>query len=288
MEPPEVVRAINAATAIAGGLGLQADYAAVLHNSNNLALRVLPCDVFARVAPAARGYGRFELELAERLAECGGPVAVPEPRVEPRPYELDGFEVTLWKHYESVPEALSPAAYAEVLARLHEAMRSVDTPTPHVTDRVGHAEQLVASPELTPALGESDREMLLTALRRQRQMVAERGAPEQLIHAEPHPGNVLNTATGAVFIDLETCCRGPVEFDLAHVPRVVSDQYPNVDEDLLSECRGLAIALVATWRWEPDDQLPNGEMFRAELMRTLSAGPPWPTLDEVFIRAECV
>jgi len=39
---------------------------------------------------------------------------------------------------------------------------------------------------------------------------------EQLLHGEPHPGNVLSTKNGLVFIDLETCCRGPVEFDIAH------------------------------------------------------------------------
>jgi hypothetical protein len=39
-----------AVTALAGELHLRVDDAVVIHNSNKLALRLLPCDVFARVA----------------------------------------------------------------------------------------------------------------------------------------------------------------------------------------------------------------------------------------------
>ncbi|MFE1199320.1 phosphotransferase family protein [Streptomyces olivaceoviridis] len=54
-----------------------------------------------------------------------------------------------------------------------------------------------------------------------RRAIDDRGAVEQLLHGEPHPGNVLSTKNGPLFIDLETCCRGPVEFGLAHVPEAV-------------------------------------------------------------------
>jgi hypothetical protein len=55
----------------------------------------------------------------------GSPVAAPEPRVEPRVYERDGFAVTLWTHYEVMPPDLDlPGAYADVLQRLHTGMRS--------------------------------------------------------------------------------------------------------------------------------------------------------------------
>lgn len=72
-------------------------------------------------------------------------------------------------------------------------------------------------------------------------------------------GNLLSTKTGLLFIDLETCCRRPVEFDLAHVPKDVSERYADVDEGLLSECRVLVLAMVAAWRWDPGDQFPNGQ-----------------------------
>jgi hypothetical protein len=102
---------------------------------------------------------------------------------------------------------------------------------------------------------------------------------EQLLHGEPHPGNVLSTKNGPLFIDLETCCRGPVEFDLAHVPEAVCEHYPNVDQGLLHDCRQLVLAMVAAWRWELGDQFPNGRRFGEEFLRALHDGPPWPTLD---------
>ena len=72
------------------------------------------------------------------------------------------------------------------------------------------------------------------------------------------PCDVLATANGPLFIDLETCCRGPVEFDLAHAPEEVSGHYPGVNQDLLRDCRVLVLAMVTTWRWDRDDQFPNG------------------------------
>ena len=96
-------------------------------------------------------------------------------------------------------------------------------------------------------------------MRSLRRAIGDSGAAEQLLHGEPHPGNVLSTKNGLLFIDLETCCRGPVEFDLAHVPEEVSEHYPGVDQGLLRECRQLVLAMVAAWRWDAGDQFPNGQ-----------------------------
>ena len=113
-------------------------------------------------------------------------------------------------------------------------------------------------------------------------MIADRRATEQLLHGEPHPANVLNTKDGPLFIDLETCCRGPIEFDLAHVPEEVSEHYPDADQELLGECRGLVLAMVAAWRWDAGDQFPNGRRAGQELVSALRKGPPWPTLEGVM------
>src|SRR5918999_6392828 len=118
MELSEVTRAIAAATSVAASLDLPANDAIVLHNSNKLALRLLPCNVFARVAHVGQEVAQFEVNLAQRLAETDSPVAALEPRVEPRVYERDGFAVTLWTYYEPVsPRDVAPAEYAQVLAR---------------------------------------------------------------------------------------------------------------------------------------------------------------------------
>ena len=285
MQAPEVARAVAAAMSTASALGLTVDGAKVLCNSNKVALRLLPGDVFARVAHVGREVAQLEVELALRLAETESPVAALEPRVEPRVYERDGFAVTLWTYYESLaPPEVSPTDYAKALERLHAGMRKLDVTTPHFTDRVAEAQELVASRDSTPALADADRDLLGTTLRTLRRAIGDRGASEQLLHGEPHPGNVLSTKDGLRFIDLETCCRGPVEFDLAHVPEAVSERYPAADQDLLGDCRGLVLAMVAAWRWDPGDQFPNGEQAARELLGALREGPPWPTLDVVMCR----
>jgi hypothetical protein len=288
MQPAETQRALAAAMSAASALDLTVDDAILLHDSNRLAVRLLPCDVLARVAPARHQAAQFEVELAQRLAQTESPVAALEPRAEPRVYERDGFVVTLWTYYHQpvTPPQVSPADYANALERLHAGMRKLDVKTPHFTDRVEAAQQLGESSNLTPELADADRELLINTLRSRRQAIIDRGAGEQLLHGEPHPGNVLSTKTGLLFIDLETCCRGPVEFDLAHVPEDVSECYADADEGLLNECRALVLAMVAAWRWDPGDQSPNGRRAARELLSALRAGPPWPALDVVMRRHE--
>src|SRR3954452_3939149 len=100
MEPSEVRRAVEAGAAAASALDLRVDGAAVVHNSNRIVVRLIPCDVLARVAPPVQHSGaRFEVEVARRLAETNSPVADLEARVEPRVYVRDAFAVTLWTYY---------------------------------------------------------------------------------------------------------------------------------------------------------------------------------------------
>ena len=273
MQGSEVPRAVAAAVSIAASLDLAVEDAIVVHNSNKLTLRLLPRDVLARVAPVTlmRSH-KFEVELAQRLADSGCPVAALEPRVEPRVYEHDGFVVTLWTYYQpGTPREVSPADYADALKRLHAGMRKLNIPTPHFTDRVDSAQQLVASRDQTPALADADRELVGDTLRDLRQAIGEHGGAEQLLHGEPHPGNVLTTKNGLLFIDFETCCRGPVEFDLAHAPGEVSTHYPGLDHDLLHECRILVLAMITTWRWDRGDQLPNGRQVGTEWLSQIRA-----------------
>ena len=287
MQPSEIQRALAVATSVASALGLPVDDVIVLHDSNKLTARLLPCDIVARVAPLAHQSAQFEIEVARRLAETHSPVAALDPRAEPRVYERDGFAVTLWTYYQPVtPREVPPADYATALERLHTGLRQLDVRTPHFTDRVEEAQRLVDSSNLTPDLADADRGLLITTLRSRRQAIIDRGAAEQLLHGEPHPGNVLSTKSGPLFIDFETCCRGPVEFDLAHVPENVSARYAAADEALLIECRGLVLAMVAAWRWDPGDQFPDRQQAARALLSALRLGPPWPPLDVVMRRPD--
>ena len=271
MEPSEVRRAVEAGRSTASTLGLRVDDGVVLHNSNRIAVRLTPCDVLARVAPLAHQAGAaFEVEVGRRFAEAGCPVEELEPRVEPRVYVREGFAITLWTYYDAVPsQAIAPAEYALTLERHHTGMRQTDLTAPHFTDRVAQALRLVGNRAQTPELDDEGRKLLGNTLRGLSRSIVDRGAPEQLLHGEPHPGNLLNTKKGLLFIDLETCCRGPVEFDIAHAPEEVSEHYPAVDQDLLRECRILMLAMIAAWRWDRDDQLPNGRQLGTEWLNQI-------------------
>ncbi|WP_432519670.1 phosphotransferase family protein [Kineococcus sp. SYSU DK006] len=270
MQAFEVPRAVSAAAAIASSLGLAVDDAVLLNVSNKLAVRLRPCDAVARVALDTDHVAPFEVDIARRLAERASPVARLDPRVEPRVYERDGFALTLWTYYEPLPgRSTAPAAYAEALARLHAGMGGLDVPAPHVTERIQQARELLASRERTPALAGADREVLRRAVQDLSPAITRGAGAEQLLHGEPHPGNLLATQQGPLFIDLETCCRGPVEFDLAHAPEDVAEHYPGADPDVLRACRMLVLAMITTWRWDRDDRLPGGRALAAQWLSQL-------------------
>ncbi len=292
MELSEVQRAVEAGSSTASALGLRVDDAVVVHNSNRVVVRLTPCDVLARVRPLVHQTADdLEVEVARRLAETGSPVAGLAPRVEPRVYVHDGFAVTLWTYYEPMGSSdIAPAEYALALVRLHAGLRQLEVRAPHFTDRVAEAQRVIADPEQTPKLPGPDRELLGDILRRQSIGISGRGTDEQVLHGEPHAGNLLRTREGLLFVDFETCCRGPVEFDIAHglVPNEcghalaaadVCEHYPGANQELIHQCRLLIWAMITTWRWQRDDQLPNGRYWRTEGLNQIRAALNGPGPD---------
>jgi hypothetical protein len=273
--------AVAAATSIAVSNGLDVTEPKVLHVSNKISVLLQPCSTVARVAPVGENVAPFEIDLALKIAAAGGPVAAIEPRMPAEVFRHGDFDVTFWTYYESVGVAPAPIAYARSLERLHQALRTVDIPTPRFTDRIDEAEQLLEGDNLSGDLSPLERGLVLTTLRDGRRAIAAKRANEQILHGEPHPGNVLSASTGPMFIDLETCCRGPIEFDLAHVPVDVCDFYDGADRELVEHCRALVIAMVAAWRVDVNDRFPNRELALRRLVAALRHGPPWPTLDEL-------
>ncbi|MFE1802622.1 phosphotransferase family protein [Streptomyces sp. NPDC059517] len=266
MEPLDLRRAVAAGRAVASELGLRVDEVIVVHNSDRAALRLLPCDVLARVAPLGHlADSEFEVEVARRLVDVDAPVAELDPRVEPRVHVRDDFAISLWTYYEPVGTEIAPADYADAFARHHAALRRIDLATaPHFTDRVAVASREVDDRSRSPELSDADRELLSTTLSDLSAAIGVGGAGEQLLHGEPHPGNLLNTRRGPLFVDLGTCCRGPVEFDLAHAPEEVGRRYAGADPDLVHRCRALNWALFSAWRWRGADQMPDRDHWRAE------------------------
>jgi hypothetical protein len=283
MEAIERRRAVEAASSLAESLGLAVDDAVVLHDSNRIVVHLLPCDSVARVSPTGWQSSAREVELARRLAaETDAPIGTLDPRVDPVVHERDDFEIGMWTYLGPERSSeVSPDAYATMLERLHGALQGIDIAAPRFTERLEATQSWLSDGDATPDLGQRDRDLLVERLTPSRRVGSEVSDRGQLLHGEPHPWNVLDTVTGPVFIDFENCARGPVEYDLAWVPTTVSGQYPNVDPELLDECRGFVLALVAAHRWRRDDQHPSGRPSGVAFLGVLRAGPPWPALDDV-------
>src|SRR5205807_4474651 len=68
------------------------------------------------------------------------------------------------------------------------------------------------------------------------------------IHGAPHGFNLLDLGDRVLWIDLETVCRGPLEWDLSHCGCV--EAFPEADPRLLDALRdqvSLGVA-IACWR----------------------------------------
>jgi thiamine kinase-like enzyme len=66
------------------------------------------------------------------------------------------------------------------------------------------------------------------------------GGDVQPVHGDAHPGNLVATHDGLVWIDFEEVCRGPVEWDLATMldaDAVAAHHRP--DPEVLARCTSL-------------------------------------------------
>ncbi len=248
MDAAEVPAALAAMKEAAAASDLHVAEYSILQKSNRLVVLGQPCDAVFRIAPMSEERAsRREVAVVADLAASGAPVAGPEPRIDKNPLVVDEFVVSIWAYFEPTGErTIMPAHFAEMLFELHTHLRAVRADAPHFTERVSLAQGLIRSPELVPEVQEADRELLVRTLNQTKYEISQSGAREQLLHGEPHSDNVLRTSHGLRFTDFEAICYGPVEFDLADVPTEVADYYP-ADAALLRSCRGLVLAMVATW-----------------------------------------
>ena len=132
---------------------------------------------------------------------------------------------------------------AAALRALHRALADYAGPLPALEERHARAHAAVSGDlrELAP----DRREFLRDAFERLRQRA--HGASAYVLHGGPHSGNLLPTRDGLLWIDLDTVCRGPLEWDVAHLHEEAAAVFPEVDADLLATMKLLVSAEVAIW-----------------------------------------
>ena len=246
---------------IARGYGIQVDAPIVLQDTNNIVLWLAPSPVVAKIGTGALRRLDEELTFGINLEAASAPVVGPTSLLPRIVHRRDGCHVTFWPYIQRTAGDFPSRSIATALGALHDALDGLDAEEVVVVPSFSEEPRLVArrldEPGFAPELAARDRELLLRALE---DIDLENHFREVLLHGSPHRFNILNVEGSPRFIDFETVCRGPVEWDLAHLEPAVANAYPGqVDERLLGRCVRLVSAKTSAWCWE---QAGHNEQMR--------------------------
>jgi hypothetical protein len=256
------VGAIKAAVELATAFGLRVEEPVLLRSTNNIVVWLRPAMVVAKVGVGHHRRLADELDAALELNLLGGPVVPPAPEVPRLVHRCRGFEVTFWRYYPQPSDlTISSRDLAEALRRLHESCRHISPAMrarlPSFLQELGAVRAALTNPSCLASLAKPDRLLLLKTFDR---LIAELRAIsepllENVIHGSPHRFNVLVADGEARFIDFETVCTGPIEWDLAHLEPEVERNYGEPRNDRLAfACRGMASVKTAVWCWGDVDR----------------------------------
>jgi Phosphotransferase enzyme family len=244
----------EAAVKVAQRLGLQFASPVALSDSNNLVLWLRPAPVVVKVATGHHQRLHLELSVGRHLLGEKAPAVRPASDLPQMVHERDGFEMTFWRYEPADGSEPSSGAVAVALFELHQALGTYCGALPSFEDELAAVSDVLSDRHGSPALPDRGRRILRQALG---DLTAELRnlAPSQLpVHGSPHSGNQIARSGSVRFLDFETACLGPLEWDLAHVDGDVARDYPaQVDPRVLAACRGLVSAKTATWCWAKYD-----------------------------------
>lgn len=231
--------AVSAALTVAREQGLRCDDPVVLRDAWHVLVHLRPSPVVARVSssipypvgPDPDGIAR-ELAIATYCANAGCAVVPPAAEVEPVPYHRGGHVLTFWRYVEPYDDP-DPRAAGRALREIHDALTDYDSGLP----AFGHPGETVA---MLDALPPSDDVELLRAIASRRPDV-----DGQALHGDAQLFNCLGSPGGPLWLDFETACRGPREYDLAALgPGPALDAYGSHDAALVEAMFLLYIAWV--------------------------------------------
>jgi molybdopterin-guanine dinucleotide biosynthesis protein A len=267
-------RAVAAAVESAARHGLDVASPRVLQDWNDTVVHLAPHPVVARAGTSwiARDKDdtyRRELAVAAHAAARGGPCVRPSSVLPPGPHQADGLALAFWEYLEAEPVDPEPAAVGRALRAFHASVADFPGPLPSLEAR---HERAAAVAEDLRRPGASDRRLLASTLARLRAVLADGARDERVLHGGPHGSNLLWTRDGPRWIDLDAVCRGPLEWDLAHLPSEAASVFPEADRALLEVARGLVSAEVAIWCWHSYGRAPEVDAaahFHLERVREL-------------------
>jgi Ser/Thr protein kinase RdoA (MazF antagonist) len=244
------VRPEQAAATIAARFGVVVSSPVTLANSNNAVVWLAPSPVVAKVGTGHHRRLGLELAVARHLVGQGAPVVAPSPELPREVHHVAGFDLTFWEYRSHDRTEVEPGRLGLALFALHEALATFSDPLPRFDDELDQVNRILTGGRCSPALRDADRALLLAALDRFRAELASCEWDPRALHGSAHDLNVLVVDGAPLFIDFETACRGPVEWDLAHVGPVAATVYPTgFNPHVRNLCRALTSVKTAAWCW---------------------------------------
>jgi Ser/Thr protein kinase RdoA (MazF antagonist) len=219
----------------------------------------MPLPVVARIASGSSfdftdGVLERELIVARHLAKRDAPAVWP---IAGSALYLDGeCAVTLWALIEGRPveSAADERLAADALRQVHAALASLELELPPFLDKVDSCHTILWDPAEAPALRDADRMFLRERYTALREALGKFGGVWRPIHGDTHLGNVLISDAGAIWLDLESVCRGPVEWDVVNLPERCWPTFGGLDAELLRLLVEVRSLCVAVWCWAAFDR----------------------------------
>jgi|Tabmets5t2r1_1033131.scaffolds.fasta_scaffold20389_2 Phosphotransferase enzyme family len=275
-------KAVDAAVALAREHGVACGEPVVLNDLFSLMVHLHPAPVVARVTtslsklrPSIGGWHEREIAATTYLAGQGAPVVTPSAELPPGPHEYDGFPISFWTYLEPDPGRLPTTAdCAALLVDLHATLRSYpgDVPT-YLADDMPALMTLLDQAD--GVVDQDDVERIGEAHERLRSMWESPDGELQPLHGDAHPGNIMSTSAGFVWIDFEDICRGPVEWDFAAMwDRDAVERHHRPDPELLARCTELRALQVVLSLIAFDDDFGDIEGWAEGIRGMLDALGP--------------
>lgn len=254
---------LAAATDTAVRLGLGTVTPEVLHFGNHTTARLAPWPIVARIASGTSfdfdddSLAR-EVAIAAHLGARDAPAVRPATEVPPGPHFDADCAVTLWQLVEgrAVETASDEFMAAASLRLVHAALADVDADLPAFIIKVESCDAILSDAAEAPKLAVGDRLFLQRIYGRFRSELERIDAPWRPLHGDTHLGNVLITASRAVWMDLEAACMGPLEWDVVNLPTATWPEFGSLDPKLMRLFADVRRLCLAVWCWAEFDRSP--------------------------------
>jgi len=189
MEP---MRPEEGAATIGRHFGLVVTGPVTLADSNNVVVWLRPSLVVAKVGTGHHRCLRLELDVARYLVAQGAPVIAPARELPQDVHHLAGFDMTFWQYQRGErAEDIAPGKLGAPLFHLHQVLARYPGPLPGYEEELTRVRRVLNDRGRSPALGDTDRGVLLRALDRFSAELASWYTDRHSLHGAPHSANQL-------------------------------------------------------------------------------------------------